>query len=283
MKGAEHSKMLPPACLLAALVLTAGIQAPAAAQEKGARVRGEMVTLEQNIGDRLPMDLRFRGAEGETVSLGDLLGERPAILALVYFRCPSLCTLVLEGLVDVLKDLDMEPGSDFEVVVVSIAPGEGPQLAASNRRACLEAYGRPGTAGGWHFLTAGSKEQVDNLARVVGYRYSRDPETGLYDHPAGIMLVTPEGVLSRYFYGTSYRSRDVRLGLVEASGEKLGSPVDQLVLLCLQYDPETGKYGMPVFIAMRVLGLLTTVGLAGFIGFALLKERRRKQQTDKEV
>ena len=186
-----------------------------------------------------------------------------------------LCTLVLNGLTRSLKPLAFDAGREFDVVVVSIDPKETPALAAVKKRGYLSRYGRPGTEQGWHFLT-GDEPSIRRLAQVAGFRYHYDPQTGQYAHPAGIMVLTPQGRVARYLYGVDYAARDLRLGLIEASAGKIGSPVDQLLLLCFHYDPGTGKYTLAVIQALRVGGVATVVALGSFIGLMIWRERRAR-------
>jgi protein SCO1/2 len=231
------------------------------------------VEFDQNLNAQVPLDLPFRDDSGRAVRLGDFLGKRPVILALVYYECPMLCTLVLNDLTRSLKPLAFDAGREFDVVAVSIDPKETPALAAAKKRGYLRRYGRSGTEQGWHFLT-GEETSIRRLAQVVGFRYDYDPQTGQYAHPAGIMILTPEGRLSRYLYGVEYPPRDVRLGLIEASSHKIGSPVDQILLLCFHYDPSTGKYNFAIMQALRIVGVATVLTVVTFVGLMLWRERR---------
>jgi protein SCO1 len=220
------------------------------------------VGFDQNLNAQLPLGVAFRDEAGRETPLASYFGTRPVVLALVYYQCPMLCTEVLNGLVMSLRGMSLESGRDFEVVVVSIDPSETPDLAARKKAEYLRRYAKSST--GWHFLT-GNKPQIEELARVVGFRYAYDPKTKQFAHASAIMVVTPSGRLSRYFYGIEYAPRDVRLGLVEASQNKIGSPVDQILLYCFHYDPHTGKYSAVVMNIVRLAGALTVLILGALL------------------
>src|SRR5512134_2043064 len=203
------------------------------------------IGLDQRLNNQVPLDLTFVDESGREVRLGEYFGKRPVILALVYYECPMLCTQVLNGLVSALATLKFEAGREFDVVAVSINPREGPGLAAQKKAAYLERYGRPHTAAGWHFLT-GREENIARLADAVGFRYEWDPKIQQYAHGAGIEILTPTGHISKYFYGIEYSSRDLRFGLIEASEERIGTAIDDVLLFCYHYDPTTGQYGAAV-------------------------------------
>jgi len=216
--------------------------------------------FEQRLGELVPRDVPFREADGRAVTLGDLHPGRPAVLALVYFRCPMLCNLVQEGLVAGLKAVPLAPGRDFEVLVVSFDPAETPELAAERRAAALARYARPGSEAGWHFLT-GEAEPVRRVLDAVGFQAERDERTGQFAHAAGLVVLTPEGRISRVLFGLDYAPRDLRLALVEAGEGRIGSLVDRVLLLCWRWDPAAGKYTAAVLGAVRVGGIATVVGL----------------------
>jgi protein SCO1 len=220
------------------------------------------VGVDQKLNDEIPLDLTFRDEHGKTVQLAQYFGSKPVILTLVYYNCPMLCTQVLNGLDRTLKLIPMDIGKDFNVVTVSIDPTERPALAEAKQAMYAGMYGRPGGAEGWHFLT-GDEPQIKQLAQAVGFRYAYDSESKQFAHASVIMMLTPEGRLSRYFYGIDYPQRDVRLGLVEASQGKIGSPIDQVLLFCYHYDPHTGRYGLLISRVIQMAGLLTV--LAGGI------------------
>ena len=237
------------------------------------------VRIDQKLDEQVPLDIPFLDAQARPVTLGQYFGKRPVILALVYYECPMLCTQVLNGLVSSLEVLKFNPGQDFDVLVVSFDPGETPGLARDRKASYLERYNRPGTEGGWHFLT-GKQDAITKLTDAVGFRYAYDPKIDQFAHPAVIMLLTPGGKVSRYFYGIEYAPRDLRLGLVEASQDKIGTAVDQALLLCYHYDPEQGKYGLAIMNLIRLGGVLTLIALGGFIFLALRRDRRPGQSPD---
>lgn len=220
--------------------------------------------IDQKLNDSIPLDLKFRDEHGRTVELAQYFGSKPVILSLVYYNCPMLCTQVLNGLERSMKLIPMDIGSDFNVVTVSIDPTEKPVLAEAKQALYTGLYGRPGGAQGWHFLT-GDEPQIKRLADAVGFHYAYDPDSKQFAHVAGIMMLTPEGKISRYFYGITYPSRDLRLGLVEASEGKISSPVDSLLLFCYHYDPHTGKYGLLISRVLQLSGVLTVVILGLFL------------------
>jgi protein SCO1/2 len=233
----------------------------------------DQIGLDQNLDTQIPLDLTFTDEKGRTVVLGDFLGDRPALLTLVYYECPMLCTQILNGLTRSLRVLSFDVGKEFDIITVSIDPGETPSLAAAKKAEYVKRYGRSSAERGWHFLT-GRQDQIERLAQAVGFRYQQDPETGLYLHASGIMVLTPEGKLARYFYGVDYSPKDVRLGLIEASQNKIGSAMDQLLLLCYQYDPATGKYGLVIMNSIRIAAGLTVATMVGFVALMLRRERR---------
>jgi len=230
------------------------------------------VGFDQKLGDEIPLDLAFKDETGRDVRLGDYFGKKPVVLSLVYYRCPMLCTISLNGLAGALEVLSFVPGQEFEVVTVSFDPTEGPVLAAAKKKAYMTRYKRPEADAGWHFLT-GPKESVDRLTKAVGFRYVWDAETKQFAHPAGILVATPEGRIARYLFGVEYSPKDLRLALVDAAGGKIGNPVDQVLLLCYQYDPQSGRYSASILSFVRLGGVLTVVALAGFI---LTASRRRR-------
>ena len=231
------------------------------------------VGIDQKLGGRVSLDTPFVDEHGRAVWLGDSFDERPVILVLAYGRCPMLCTQVLTGLVHALRAVDLRPGADFRIVTVSIDPEETSALAARKKAATVAEYGREGAEEGWRFLT-GREESIRRLAGEVGFRYVYDPQTDEFAHASGFMVLTPDGVLSRYFYGLEHPPGDVRLALVESSEGRIGSLVDQILLLCYHYDPATGRYGFVILGTIRVLGVLTVAAIAGFIGLMMLRARR---------
>lgn len=214
------------------------------------------VGIDQKLDSQVPLNLEFKDETGRTLPLSTYFASgKPVVLALVYYRCPMLCTQVLNGVESGLKAVSFNPGRDFEVVAVSFDPQDTTELAAAKKETYLKRYRRPDTANGWHFLT-GDPANIAALTQAVGFRYKFDAATGQFAHASGIMILTPEGRLSRYFYGVEYAPRDLRLGLVEASLNKIGSPVDQLLLFCYHYDAATGKYGAVAINMVRGTGAL---------------------------
>jgi protein SCO1/2 len=228
----------------------------------------KQVGIDQKLNQTIPLNLAFRDENGNRVELGQYFGQKPVILTLVYYNCPMLCTQVLNGVESGLKELPTDIGKQFDVVTISIDPTESHVLAKVKKEMYVGMYGRPGAAEGWHFLT-GDEAQIKQLADAVGFRYAYDPDTKQFAHASAIMLLTPEGKISRYFYGIQFPSRDLRLGLVEASEGKIGTPVDQVLLFCYHYDPATGKYGLLISRVIQAGGALTVLilGIAMVILF----------------
>lgn len=253
--------------LIACFVLLVALQVQA---DEPVRV----ATIEQRLNEVVPLELGFRDETGDLVRLADYCSDKPVVLVLAYYKCPRLCTLVLNGLLDALKVIPYDAGKDFHVVVVSIDPQEGPSLAAEKKNTYVERYGRPGADRGWHFLT-GDAESIGQLAEAVGFKYFYDERLKQYAHASGIMLLTPQGKLSRYFYGVSYSVRDLRLSLVEASSGRIGSPVDQLLLLCYSYDPATGRYAATAMNVVRLGGVVTVLTLITFLAWSWRREVSR--------
>ena len=222
------------------------------------------VGVDQKLNESIPLDLRFKDEHGAPVELRQYFGSKPVILSLVYYNCPMLCTQVLNGLERSLKELSLEIGKDYTVVTLSIDPTEQPALAGAKQELYTGLYGRAGAAQGWHFLT-GAEPQIKALAHSAGFRYAYDPDSKQFAHASVIMLLTPEGKISRYFYGITYPSRDLRLGLVDASEGKIGTPVDAILLFCYHYDPGTGKYGLIISRVIQIAGGLTILILGGLI------------------
>jgi protein SCO1/2 len=239
------------------------------------------VGIDQRLNNQVPLDLVFTDENGQAVRLGQYFGQKPVILSLVYYDCPMLCTQVLNGLTGSLKALKFDVGREFEVVTVSFDPRERPELARQKKDGYMARYGREGAGAGWHFLT-GSEASITALTEAVGFRFAWDEETKQFAHASGIMILTPEGKVSRYFYGIEYAPKDVRLGLVEASNNKIGTPVDQILLYCFHYDPQTGKYGFVIMNAIRILGFATFFGLALLI-FVLKRREAGRQRALREA
>ncbi len=235
------------------------------------------IGIDQRLNEQVPLDLSFVDESGREVKLREYFGKRPVLLALVYYECPMLCTQVLNGVTGALKVLNFDVGKEFDVVAVSINPREGPGLAAAKKQAYLDRYGRPHTAAGWHFLT-GREENIRALANAVGFRYEYDEEIKQYAHGAGVELLTPTGLIARYFYGIEYSPRDIRLGIVEAADEKIGSAIDHVMLLCYHYDPTTGKYGTTVITMVRIGAVMTMIGFAAFLFASVRRDRASRHQ-----
>ncbi|KAA0226740.1 SCO family protein [candidate division KSB1 bacterium] len=231
------------------------------------------IGIDQRLGEQAPLDLEFYDEAGNTVPLQQYFGEKPVILALVYYNCPMLCNLVLNGLTKNLKPLSFSAGEEFDIISLSFDHRETPALAAEKKKNYLKDYDRASAASGWHFLT-GDSVNISRLAEAVGFRYQFDPVTQEYAHAGGIMVLTPQGKLARYFYGVDYPSRDLRLSLVEASENKIGSPVDQLLLYCYHYDPRTGKYGLVIMNVLRLAGIATVLVLVAFVIVMLRRDRK---------
>jgi protein SCO1/2 len=230
--------------------------------------------LEQRLDEQVPLDTPFVDENGRDVTLAQYFGNRPVVLALVYYECPMLCTQVLNGLVGSLDALTFNAGREFDVVAISFDAGETPAMAAAKRAAYLKRYGRPGAEAGVHFLT-GREEDIRRVTGAVGFRFKYDPAIDQFAHPAVITVLTPEGRVSRYLFGIEFAPVDLRLALVEAADHRIGSAIDQMLLFCYHYDPASGKYGFAITNIVRLGGLLTVVGLGTFIVMSLRRERRQ--------
>ncbi|MGE3176468.1 MAG: SCO family protein [Vicinamibacterales bacterium] len=275
-----------------ALLLTLAAAAPAAGQMTGAPTPGyrapagtpastrpaalREVGFDQKLDTPLPMDTRFRDEQGREVRIGDYFGRKPVVLSFVYYDCPMLCLQVMGALTSTLRTMSLTAGQDFEIVMVSFDPRETPAMAAQKRAEYLARYDRAGGEAGWHFLT-GEEANIRALTDAAGFRYTWDEATKQFAHPAGIIVVTPDGRPARYLFGIEYGPRDLRLALVEASEGKIGSPVDALLLYCYHYDPMTGRYGLLVMRLLRVAGAATVLALGGFIVVMVRRERRGAQ------
>ena len=235
------------------------------------------VGVDQNLDAQISPDLKFVDETGKTVRLGDYFGKKkPLLLSLVYYQCPGLCTMTLNGIATSLKPLKLTPGKEFDILTVSFDPREKPELAAAKKKRYLKEYGRAEAAPGWHFLT-GEEADIQALCKTVGFRFKYDEATKQYAHAAAIMVVTPQGKVSRYFYGLEYSSRDIQLGLIEASEERIGSISDAVTLFCYAYDPASGKYSLLITRILKVFAALTIVSMGGLIGLMLYRERRSKK------
>lgn len=228
------------------------------------------IRFEQKLGATVSPKLQFRDDTGKPVQLGSYFGRKPVVLVLGYYKCPMLCTLVLNGMVDCASDIRWSIGKEFEVVDVSINPNETTELAAEKKRTYVRQYGRNGSADGWHFLT-GDDSAIHQLADEVGFRYVYDPVSKEYAHPSGLVILTPEGTISHYIFGVTFSSRELSQDLRDASANKTGGPIQQLILLCFHYDPLTGRYSATIVGMLRLLGVVTVLGILGLIGWLVLK------------
>lgn len=258
---------------LAALALGSGYNSPPQPHD-GPPPPPPDVGIDQRLGAKVPLDLPFKDEGGHRVTLGDCAAGKPTVLVLAYFRCPMLCTEVLNGLLRALRAIPDSAGGAFSVVVVSFDPREKPPLAALKKAAYLEEYGRPGASAGWHFLT-GDPLAVASLADAVGFRYKYDPDTEQYAHGSGAVVLAPDGTVSRYLLGVRFEPRDLRLALAEASEGKVGAPADQALLLCYRYDPATGHYTFAVIRLLKWLSGFTVLGIAGLVGVLAWRGKRK--------
>lgn len=243
--------------------------------ESGPPAALKQVGIDQRLNEQLPLDTVLKDEMGRPVQLGQFFGERPVILAFVYYECPMLCNQVLNGLLGSLKIVTFDAGKEFDVIALSFDPRENdkPGLAAEKKQSFINRYDRPGASNGWHFLT-GDEAAIKRVTDAAGFHFTYDKATNQYAHASGIMIATPDGRLARYFYGIEYAPKDVKLGLIEASDRKIGSPVDALLLYCYHYDPSSGTYTAKVaMMLMQIGGVLT---LIAFIGFYFFMSRRKK-------
>ncbi len=235
----------------------------------------QKVGVDQKLDGQIPLDLIFRDELGTEVPLSTFFHhDKPLVLSLVYYKCPMLCTMTLNGMVTSFRPLKLDIGKDFDVLTVSFDPSETPQLAAAKKATYIKSYKRAGAASGWHFLT-GSPESIAALTQAAGFRYTFDPVSQQFAHASAIMVLTPDGKISRYFYGLEYSSRDLRLGLIEASQNKIGTLADAVTLLCFHYDPTKAKYGLAIMTLLRAGGILTLVILAVYIITMIRREKRQ--------
>ena len=231
------------------------------------------VGLDQRLNSQVPLDLAFLDESGQPVQLKQYFGAKPVILTLVYFQCPMLCSQVQSGLAGALNGIvRFNVGRDFNVVIVSFDPRDTPKDAAENKKTYISRYRRAGAEQGWHFLT-GRKDQIDALAQAVGFRYAWDPDAQQFAHPSAIMVLTPDGRLAQYYYGIEYPPKDIQLGLIEASRGKIGTLLDQVVLLCYHYDPRQGRYGAAIFNILRISAGATVLLLGGYMVIMFRRDR----------
>jgi protein SCO1/2 len=236
------------------------------------------IGFDQNIDQRVPLDTVFRDESGAVVRLGDYFGKKPVVMVFAYYDCPMLCTLVINGLSGALGVMSLNPGKDFEIVTVSFNPRDTPASATAKKAVYLERYRRPGAAGGWHFLT-GDQANIERLTTAAGFRYAWDEQTKQFAHPSGVIVLTADGRLSKYLFGVEYGPRDLRLGIVEASEGKVGTPADALLLYCYHYDPTTGRYGLAIMRTIRMAGAATVFAIGAFIVVMVRRERHLARRT----
>jgi protein SCO1 len=229
------------------------------------------VGIQQNLNQQIPPDLVFRDETGATVKLANYFHRRPMILNLVYYKCPMLCSEVLAGVASALKPMKLDIGKDFDVLTISFDPHETPQDATTSKGEYLKRYGRPGAEKGWHFLT-GPQDSIDALTKAAGFQYEYNQQTGQFAHSTAILVLTPEGKIAQYYYGVEFPSKDLRLALVQASQNKIGNVVDQILLYCYHYDPNAGKYGLIISRVLRLAGIATMLILGGFMIFMFRRD-----------
>jgi protein SCO1 len=262
----------------AAVALVLAVSHPVLARDAQAVSRPpalQEVAFDQRVNAPVPLDATFRDEAGRAVRLGDYVGKRPMILVLVYFRCRDLCPLLLQGVAKSLRETTFTPGQDYSLVVLSFDPRDTPATAAAKKAEILQRFGTPGAEAGWHFLT-GDAPAIRALTQAVGFRYTYDAQADEFAHAAGLVIVTPKGRIFRYLYGIEFAPQTVRLGLVEASGNQLGTAVDQVLLFCFHYDPTTGKYTPIVMNILRLAGLATVGATGGYIMWMWRRHDRRR-------
>ena len=261
---------------LLAVVLGTTVHPVAAGEDQRPAILRD-VAFDQRLGAQVPLDVAFRDETGASVTLRDYLGDKPVLLVPAYYECPMLCTIVLNGVVSALRALPFDVGKEFRVVTFSFNPRETSELAAAKKATYLEDYRRPGAAAGWHFLV-GDEPSIAALTQAIGFRSAWDEASKQYAHASGIVVLTPAGRISHYFFGVEFAPRDLRLALVEASGEHIGSLVDQLLLFCFHYDPATGRYSRVALNAVRAGCVLTLAVLVAFVGLMLRRDAKRARR-----
>ena len=236
----------------------------------------QKIGIEQKLGEQLPLETEFKNEDGQGIKLSRIFESgRPVILAFVYYECPMLCNEVLNGLSGSLKGISLDAGKDFDVLAISFDARENdkPDLAKNKKAAYMERYGRPGAEKGWHFLT-GTQASIDSVTKAAGFGFRWDEKSEQFAHAGGVMLVTPQGKMSRYFYGIDYSPRDLKLGVMESAENRVGNAADQMLLYCYHYDPATGKYGLAILSIIRIGAVLTLLGM-GAMGFVFWRRGRR--------
>lgn len=237
------------------------------------------VILEQRLNEKIPLDIPYVDEGGRKITLAKYFEGKPVALMLPFYQCAGICTAELNGLTKALKELTLTPGKDFHIIVASINPKEKPTLAAVKKQSYLAELGKPEAGDGWHFLT-GPETSIKRLTSAVGYHYVYDAETDQYIHPPGLIILTPDGRISRVFGGVEYDPKTLRLALVEASRGRIGTRTEQVLLACYQFDPSRGRYSLAVGRLLQIGGGLTLAILGAFIGASLAKERRRNRLTN---
>jgi protein SCO1 len=259
------------AVLLAALLALPGA---VTAQENVRPTILREIGFDQRLGAKIPLDSAFKDETGRPVHLGDYFGKKPVVLNLVYYDCPMLCTVTLSGMASALNELGFEVGKEFEVVTISFDPKEGPAQAAAKKRQFLSRYKKPGGQAGWHFLT-GDSLSIGTITKAVGFRYLYDQASHQFAHPAGTVVLTPDGTIARYMFGVEYAPRDLRLAIIEAADRKIGTPIDAVFLACYRYDAQTGRYSAAIMTIVRVAGLFTVAALGTFLVSSWRREQAR--------
>ncbi len=245
--------------------ITQGIMSPPASMRPPGL---KNVGILQNLNQQIPADLTFLDESGKTVRLGDYFGKKPIILNLVYYRCPMLCGEVLSGLTSALGVLKFDVGKEFDVLTVSFDAKDTPEIAALKKAEYLKRYKRAGAEQGWHFLT-GKQPEIDALTKAAGFQYQYDPKSEQFSHATAIMILTPQGKIAQYYYGVEFAPKDLRLGLIQASSNKIGNVVDEVLLYCYHYDPNTGKYGAVITRILRLSGVATILVMGIFLGLLI--------------
>lgn len=237
------------------------------------------INFEQRLGSQIPLDATFQDENGKTVQLGSYFGKKPVVLILAYYRCPMLCTLVMDGAAKAFKQLSFDLGDQFDAITVSFDPRDTPADSKREQAKYIQVYGHPDAVGAWHFLT-GQTAQIKRLTDAVGFHYAYDPRTGQYVHTAGIVVITPEGKVAQYFYGVTFDPQFLRLALVQSSKEKIGSIVDQILLYCCTYNPDTGRYQATIATVLQIAGALTILLIGGglFLLHRVTKDKGRPAQ-----